>query len=166
MLGAVSAGRPPVPSPSPSRWLAAGAVLLLSLPLMVALWVAVALWLGPGAAGFMALLLALDATLLLALCGLARSGARALSAFAFVLAGSALAAWVVVAAEVGRSFGLAPWESALRLGPGLFTAIGRELAGPADAVALGLALSLALWWNAPRRGGGLNGRRPAPSSRR
>jgi len=66
-------------------------------------------WLAP--------LAALDVVLMLHL-GRVRPGlTRTLLAMISTLAIIALANWGIAATEIGRSMGLLPWESALRLGP-------------------------------------------------
>ncbi len=132
-----------------TRWWLAGAVLAASLPLMVALWVAVALWTGPSLVGGMALVLAADAWLLLRLAGVGRGRRRALAASTFVLVGSAASVWFVVAAEIGRTFGLTPWASGERLGVGLFSAVARELGGPWDVATILAGVAMAVAINLP-----------------
>lgn len=113
----------PRPAKAPAqRWLFAVLALLTALPLMIALWSAVALWLGAPAA-WMAVVVAADATLLLHLLRIPPGPARLALALAFVVIAVAASLWIIVAGVVGPAFGLLPWESALRLGPVLFTSI-------------------------------------------
>jgi hypothetical protein len=132
--------------PGPARLVAAGATLAIALPLMVALWTAVALWFGAPSA-WMTVIVAADASLLLQLLRIPPSPARCAMALAFLLVGSAVSLWVVVAGIVGPAFGLLPWESALRLGPVLFGAIATPWLGVANLAWLAAAVALTLWWN-------------------
>ncbi len=113
---------------------------------MVALWTAVALWFGAPSA-WMTVIVAADASLLLQLLRIPPSPARCAMALAFLLVGSAVSLWVVVAGIVGPAFGLLPWESALRLGPVLFGAIATPWLGVANLAWLAAAVALTLWWN-------------------
>lgn len=134
------------PDTSPQRWLLASLALLAALPLMVALWSAVALWLGAPAA-WMAVVVAADATLLLHLLRIPPGPVRLALALAFIVIAVAASLWIIVAGVVGPAFGLLPWESALRLGPVLFTSIAGNWWTLANAAWLAVALALGVWWN-------------------
>lgn len=120
--------------------------LALALPLVVALWGAVALWLGAPAA-WMAVVVAADASVLLSLLRVPPGAGRASWALAFLALAVAASLWLMVAGVVGSAFGLLPWESALRLGPVLFEVIAAPWASLANLAWLAAALALTLWWN-------------------
>ena len=109
-----------------------------------------AAWLSPIAA--------LDALLMLFLGRMPSGWNRAAAAAAGTLATILLANWGIAALEIGRSMGLLPWDSALRLGPAYAWELSRLANGPGDIAWYVLALLLAGF-------GGLSGRRPAPSAR-
>ncbi|MGV8923588.1 MAG: hypothetical protein ACOH1L_09635 [Thermomonas sp.] len=68
-------------------------------------------------ASWLAPLAALDVAWMLHLGRVRRGWTRTLLAMISTLAIIALANWGIAATEIGRSMGLLPWESALRLGP-------------------------------------------------
>jgi hypothetical protein len=68
-------------------------------------------------ASWLSLLAALDVVWMLQLGRVKPGWARAGLAMLTTLAIVALANWGIAATEMGRSMGLMPWESALRLGP-------------------------------------------------
>ncbi|HWS79115.1 MAG TPA: hypothetical protein VN205_12155 [Thermomonas sp.] len=68
-----------------------------------------------------------------------------------------LANWGIAATEIGRSMGLLPWESALRLGPSYAWELIRLANGPVEMAWYALAMAVAA-------ASGLSGRRPAPSA--
>jgi hypothetical protein len=80
---------------------------------------------------------------------------RALLAVAGTLATILLANWGIAAMEIGRSMGLLPWESALRLGSSYAWELIRLANGPLELAWYAAALATAVI-------GGLSGRRPAP----
>ena len=136
---------PPAPSPAsaPQHWLWPPLLLLGSVTLVVA-WLLVALATG-SQAGWMAVAAAAEAAWMLRLGSLPSSKARiALAMLATVLI--ALAAnWGIAATHIGGSMGLAPWESALRMGPHLaWTLIGLAN-GTAEILWLLAGLAVA-WW--------------------
>lgn len=135
------------PRPNARRRLAFSAlVLVLALPPLVALWTAVALWLGPPAA-WMAVVAAADASVLLGLLRVPPGLWRVALALTFVLASTAAALWLIAAGVVGPAFGLMPWESATRLGPVLFGMVADPWLHPAHLAWLLVALVVAAWWN-------------------
>lgn len=139
----------------PQRW---PAILLLVLGCagFAAAWVLVALW-SRQQAGWMALLAAVDAALLLRLGRFPPGPTRMLLAVAATLAMIALAQWSIVAAHVGAGMGLSPWESALKLGPDHAGTLLRLANGTGDWLLLAISLPLAAWLASDRR--------PAPSTR-
>lgn len=68
-------------------------------------------------ASWLAPLAALDVAWMLRLGRVPAGRARTWLAMAATLAVIALANWGITATEIGRSMGMLPWESALRLGP-------------------------------------------------
>lgn len=113
---------------------------------MAALWSAVALWLDAPAA-WMAVVVAADASVLLALVRFPPGTRRAAWALVFLALATALSLWVMAAGVVGPAFGLLPWESALRLGPVLFGAVAWPWLTLGNLAWLGAAVALAWWWN-------------------
>ncbi|QIL21307.1 hypothetical protein [Thermomonas sp. HDW16] len=104
-------------------------------------------WLAP--------LAALDALLMLKL-GHATAGWRRATIATCATATTILIAnWGIAATEIGRSMGLLPWDSALRLGPAYAWELIRLANGTTDLAWYALALVVALI-------GGLSGRRPVP----
>ena len=134
---------PPAPSPdsAPQHWLWPPLLLLGSVTLVVA-WLLVALATG-SQAGWMAVAAAAEAAWMLRLGSLPSSKARiALAMLATVLI--ALAAnWGIAAAHIGGSMGLAPWESALRMGPHLAWTLLSLANGLGEAIWLLLGLIVA-----------------------
>ena len=96
--------------------------------------------------GWVALLAAADAALLLRLAGMARGSARAWLGVASVLACIVVAGWMSAALQVGAAMGLRPMESAWRMGPELAWTLSGAAATPLDLAAAAAALSLAWWW--------------------
>ena len=127
-------------------WFLTGLTLGLALPLMVALWSAAALWFD-APAPWMAIVVAADASLLLQLLRFPEGRRRAGLAMAFLGLATLASLWLLVAGIAAPAFGLMPWESALRLGPVLFTSIaGGWLTAP-NLLWLAAAAALSLWWN-------------------
>jgi hypothetical protein len=106
-------------------------LLLVGCLGFAATWVLVAASLEQQAA-WMAALAALDAVLMLRLGRMARGGRRAALAAAATLATILVANWGIAALEIGRSMGLLPWDSALRLGPTYAWELARLANGPAE----------------------------------
>jgi hypothetical protein len=134
---------PPI---QPPRHLGACLALALALPLIVALWGAVALWFDAPAA-WMAVIVAADASVLLSLLRVPAGRGRAAWALAFLGLATAASLWLMAAGVVGPAFGLLPWESALRLGPVLFGVVAEPWLGLGNLAWLAAAVALTLWWN-------------------
>lgn len=79
------------------------------------IWVLLSLYLGHQA-GWMAVLAAIDAALLLRIGGMTAGGTRMLLAIVGTLGIIAVANWAIVATQLGMMMGLTPWDSALKLG--------------------------------------------------
>lgn len=134
-------------SPAPRRiprWLLPVMLVVASACVLV-VWVSLALYL-ERQTGWMALLVALDVVLVLRLGGMAAGTRRAMLAAAVTVAISALALWTVSATQLGFAFGLAPWESALRLGAHHGWTLISLSTTPLDVLAMVAAPLLAAWW--------------------
>ena len=132
------------------------AVLLLLIGGMgfAAAWVLAAGTLETHAA-WLAPLAAVDAVWMLHLGRMPAGPKRAMLAVAGTLATILLANWGIAAMEIGRSMGLLPWESALRLGSSYAWELIRRANNTVELGWYALAVFVAAV-------GGLSGRRPAP----
>lgn len=133
------------------------ALLALAVCGVAAAWVLAAFalerqcaWLAPVAA--------LDMVLLLRFSRWPAGAGRAAAAVLATALALLLANYGIAAAEMGRSMGMPPWESAFRLGRDYASMLVRLANGPAEWAWYALGLAGAAW-------GGLSGRRPAPSVR-
>lgn len=81
---------------------------------------------------WMAAIAALDAALMLRIGRMQGGWARAMWAVVGTLATILLANWGIAAVEIGRSMGLNPWDSMLRLGPAYATELTRLANGPTE----------------------------------
>lgn len=134
-------------SPAPRRiprWLLPVMLVVASACVLV-IWVSLALYL-ERQTGWMALLVALDVVLVLRLGGMVAGTRRAILAAVVTVAISALALWTVSATQLGFAFGLAPWESALRLGAHHGWTLISLSTTPLDVLAMAAAPLLAAWW--------------------
>ena len=134
-------------SPAPRRiprWLLPVMLVVASACVLV-IWVSLALYL-ERQTGWMALLVALDVVLVLRLGGMVAGTRRAILAAVVTVAISALALWTVSATQLGFAFGLAPWESALRLGAHHGWTLISLSTTPLDVLAMIAAPLLAAWW--------------------
>ena len=98
----------------PIPWLALVMLLLGGLCFAV-VWVMLSVYLGKPF-GWMAVLGALDAAVMLRLGGMRRGMARVLLAVLATAAIIVLANWGTAATQIGFAMGLNPWDSALKLG--------------------------------------------------
>lgn len=133
-------------SPAPRRiprWLLPVMLVVASACVLV-VWVSLALYL-QRQVGWMALLVALDVVLVLRLGGMPAGTRRAVLAALVTVAISALALWTIPATQLGFAFGLAPWESAFRLGAHHGWTLISLTTTSLDAVALLAAPVLAAW---------------------
>jgi hypothetical protein len=134
-------------SPAPRRipaWLLPVMLVVASACVLV-IWVSLAIYL-QRQTGWMALLVALDVVLVLRLGGMAAGTRRAALAAGVTVAISAMALWTIPATHLGFAFGLAPWESLLRLGAHHGWTLISVSTTPLDVVALVVAPLLAAWW--------------------
>ena len=124
-----------------SSWQAPLLALTGSLGIAAA-WVLAALALDRHC-GWMAVIAALDAVLLLRFGGMRPGLARASWALAATVLAVALANWGVVATRVGRMFGLMPLESMERIGGGFAWTLAQLVNGPVELAWIAAALVVA-----------------------
>ena len=132
---------PPLFISRSSRWLTP-LIRLLGGACFTLIWILLALYL-ERQAGWMALLAALDAALILRFTGMRRGPARVLLAMVATVLMIALALWGIVASQLGFMLGLSPWTSATKLGLAhAWTLLGLANT-PADLVCMATAPLLA-----------------------
>lgn len=133
------------------RWFALPLLALGALG-FVSAWVLAALFLERQCA-WLAPLAALDMVLLLAISRWPASARRAGWAFAATALTIVLANFGIAAGELGKSFGLRPWESALMLGPDHAWTLLQMANSPLDLAfyATGLIVALIGGFSARRR---------------
>ncbi len=119
-------------------------LLVLGCAGFAALWVLAALY-SDRQLGWMALLGALDAAVLVRLGGLQRGWTRAALAVAATVAIVALANWGIAAGQIGTVMGLLPWESLLKLGLRYAWTLAQLANGAAEWLSTLAALALAAW---------------------
>ncbi len=138
--------------PMPRRRWFALPLLVLSMLGFVSAWVLAALFFERQCA-WLAPLAALDMVLLLAIGHWPPGPWRAAWALLATAAAIALANFGIAAGELGQSFGLRPWESALMLGPNHARTLLEMANSPLDLgfYALGLLVALAAGFSARRR---------------
>jgi len=134
--------QPPL-STRPSRWIAP-ALLLLGSAMLVLAWTLVALWLRHQSS-WMAVVVAVDAALLLRWGGMRPGPGRAAWAVGATVATIVLANWSIAATHMGMAVGLRPWESALRLGMHHASTLAGLANTGADLAWMALAVVVA-WW--------------------
>lgn len=130
------------PAHSSRHWLWPLLLLLGSITLAVA-WLLAALATGTQA-GWMAVLAALEAAWMLRLGGFRAGTARVVVALLATLLIALAANWGIAAAYVGGPMGLTPWESALRMGPHLAWTLLSLANGLGEALWLAVA-AVAAW---------------------
>ncbi|MBS7456635.1 hypothetical protein [Coralloluteibacterium stylophorae] len=133
-----------MPATSPWTWILACFGLVAGALGVAALWTVLALALG-GMSGWMALVAAVDAAILLRLAGVRGHGARAWAAVAGTAATLLLANWFIVAVDLGRALGLRPLEAVSRLGADTAWVFAVHGNGALDWLWMGLSLPLAAW---------------------
>ncbi|MGE8279920.1 MAG: hypothetical protein ACN6O2_05740 [Stenotrophomonas sp.] len=138
----------PVSSPAkrPGPWLWLVLLLLGSITITVA-WLLAALATGTQA-GWMAVIAALEAAWMLRLGAFRAGSGRVILTLLATLIIAVAANWAIAATYIGGPMGLAPWESALRMGPHLAWTLLSLANGVAEAVWLGIALVVG--WYAAR----------------
>ncbi|MDE2408413.1 MAG: hypothetical protein KGL91_11195 [Xanthomonadaceae bacterium] len=108
---------------------------------------------------WLALLAALDLVLLLRLGRWPAGAARLALAVLGTLGVIVMANGLIAAGQLGKSLGMRPWESALRIGPDYAWLLMRMANDHIDLALYAASLLLAAWL------GGFSGRRPGPSAR-
>ena len=93
---------------------------------------------------WMAPLAALDAVLMLRIGRMPGGWGRAAWALGGTLATIALANWCIAAIEIGRSMGLLPWDSLLKLGPAYASELTRLANGGVELTWYAVALAVAV----------------------
>lgn len=129
---------------SPWTWTLAAFALCAGALGVAAAWTVLALALG-GMQGWMALVGAADAAVLLRLAGVGDRRLRPWAAVAGTVATLLLANWCIVAVDLGRALGLRPLEAAFRLGADTAWTFALYGNGALDWLWMGLALPLAAW---------------------
>ncbi|KRG67361.1 hypothetical protein [Pseudoxanthomonas dokdonensis] len=129
-------------SPLP-RWVAPLA-LVFGCTCVAVLWVVLALYLGRQL-GWLALLVAADAAWMLRWGGMRPGWPRALLAVVATLLVVALVNWTIVASQLGFMLGLAPWDSAAKLGFDHAWVLSGLANQPRDLIATLVAPVLAAW---------------------
>ena len=122
--------------------LAAIGLLLLATAGIAAFWALVSLVTGKQCS-WIAMMAAGDAALILRLMRIPSGGMRACVALASTAVAIALANWWIAAGQIGRSLGLMPWDSSLRLGPDYAWTLATLANHPADLAWLAAALLFA-----------------------
>lgn len=131
----------PVSATRPS--LATIGLLLLATAGIAAFWALVSLATGKQCS-WIAMMAAGDAALILRLMRTPSGGLRASTALASTAIAIALANWWIAAGQIGRSLGLMPWDSSLRLGPDYAWTLATLANHPADLAWLVIALLFAV----------------------
>lgn len=129
------------PNTRPARWLAPVMLLLGGLCFTV-VWIMLAVYTGK-TCGWMAVLGALDAAVMLRLGGMPRGTARTLLAVLATVAILVLANWGVAATQIGFAMGLNPWDSTLKLGMDYAWTLAGLANQTADRVWMSVALVVA-----------------------
>lgn len=124
-----------------ARWLAPALLLLATLGCAAA-WILLALATGRQS-GWMAVVAAVDAAIVLRLARMPRGPARAAAAVAATVAAVAIANWGIAAGEVGRSLGMLPWDAAARMGPHYAWTLALLANGAVDRAWLAAAVIIA-----------------------
>lgn len=114
-------------------------MLLIALIAAVMMWWFVALASGRQA-GWMAIFAAVELAFMLRLGALRRPALRVGLTLAGTLLVALIANWAIASSYVGASLGLAPWDSALRMGPHMAWTLAQLANGAAEMVWLGVAL--------------------------
>jgi hypothetical protein len=117
-------------------------LLLLASTGIAAAWALLSLVTGRQCS-WMALVAAADAIVVLRLLRVRPGMVRAGTAWAATALSVALANWWIAAGQIGRSLGLMPWDSSLRLGPDYAWTLATLANNPADVGWIAAALLLA-----------------------
>lgn len=133
----------PTPNARPGHGLAL-LLLLIGSAGFAALWVLLALY-SNRPLGWMAVLAAVDAALMLRLGGMRRGWVRAVLATLATVAIVALANWGIAGGQVGASMGLLPWESLQKLGLDYAWTLVQLANGAVEWAWIAASLLLAAW---------------------
>lgn len=125
-------------------WSLAALALIAGALGIAAVWTAVAVGFRTQA-GWMALIAAIDAAVLLRIAGVPEGRGRAAAALLGTVVAIALANWFIAATGLGQAVGLRPLPSALRLGPEHAWILAKTANSFWDWLWAGLSLPLA-WW--------------------
>lgn len=133
------------PTPQTKSGIGLALVLLLIGSIgFAAVWVLLSLYLDRQL-GWMALLGAADAALMLRLGGMRRGWRRAACAVVATALIVALANWGIAGGQIGIPMGLLPWESLLKLGLGYAWTLAQLANGSIEMAWAAAALLLAAW---------------------
>lgn len=124
-------------------WLAP-VLLLAGCSFLVGTWVLLALYMNRQC-GWMALVVALDAAVMLRIGGMAGGWKRALWALAATVAVTAVANWGIAVLQMGAAMGAQPWESARKMGSGFALTLLSLANRPADYLWMAVAAVAAVW---------------------
>ena len=124
-----------------ARWIAP-ALLLIGSAGFAAAWILVA-FARDRQCSWMAVFAAVDAVVLLRIARMRGGTSRMALAVAATAVTIALANWGIAAAQIGRSVGLLPWESMMKLGPFYAWTLINLANLPADLLWLGASLVVA-----------------------
>lgn len=127
------------------RWPLAWLITVAGVLGMTAIWGTAAVLTGRPL-GWMALLVAADAVLLLRLTGIPAGAGRAALALAAVAICTLVSNWLLAAGMVGAQMGLSPLQAAPRLSVDLAWLLAIQANGSLDLLAIAAALVLAWWW--------------------
>jgi hypothetical protein len=145
------------------RWYALP-LLVLGATGFAAAWLLLALALDHSCS-WLAPLAALDLVLLLRLSRWPAGSSR----LGWAVAGTAcvivIANGLIAAGQIGRSFGMRPWESALRIGMDYTWLLVQLATQHVDLTLYAASLVLAAWLGATWQGAAASGRHPTPSTR-
>jgi hypothetical protein len=133
----------PTPQTSPGIGLAI-ALLLVGSVGFAAVWVLLALYVDRQL-GWMAVLGAIDAAMLVRVGGMRRGGWRAAWAVAATVAIVAMANWGIAGSQIGSSMGLLPWESLHKLGLSYAWTLAQLANDGMELAWMTLALATAAW---------------------
>jgi hypothetical protein len=128
-----------------TRWLLSGLALAVGILGISAVWLALAMLSG-SPCSWLALFAAADMALMLRLTQAPPGGSRRLAAAIATALAIAISQWFIAATYMGESLGLAPLDSASRLGPVLAWAMTVLNLRGMDWALILISLPLAAWW--------------------
>ncbi len=128
-----------------TRWLLSGLALAVGILGISAVWLALAMLSGLPCS-WLALFAAADMALMLRLTQTPPGWPRRLAAALATALAIAISQWFIAATYIGQSLGLAPLDSASRLGPVLAWTLTDLNLHASDWALILLSLPLAAWW--------------------